>query len=742
MLNWFTDIAEDIGDFLSNIIGTVLWLLCDLFFIILDLFENLFKAFAGIGNASNASGEAIEGDLVLYLINSDVVQQIFMSILILSFFLLIIFSIVAIVKNQYADKQEPVSKIINSSFKALFMYLLVPVATVVCLLVGNIILQGIDGATKMTSTGGASDMLFITAAYNGNKFRYGDTDSHIRQLKIMLEDGDLPADIINAMNQTCNITIGEESTYRNADFAQMANILDEAFISGDLNGGFGETATKWSWNNVNNFYHPFGISYLLIWVGGAFLIWAIGKITWGMVARTFKMTLFYALSPAVMATFPLDNGKALGSWRGEMIKNGTMAYAAVGVMNVLYSVLPVLNEIHIGGAIGNGIVKLFIYIIAFSSAKDLIASISGWFGPGDALAEGVKAKAMVSKHVSPQKALGAFAGIRGGIKAAKDHGYSGDKFKDRMGRLAGGLMGGLESTGATKSLRDMQKTWTDSKKTGESGYKTWRTTNLSGDVDKVKLAKYEEYEQRDKLQKQYEAMGGGKDVYGASLDDGTDPEMLKRREFLYNASDAGQAIMEKELKEQEIKEKENKQEGEFIGILNELAKANKARVKAEAKLKAEYEATGHKNWDTLSEEQRQRVINHMIRTGKDAKGKDINTDLLQELNSAYNETVKTAKGAFKAVESQKTIDEEFKTFLEGAEGDAIFNDAKSVDLATLEKVEAEVIENKRKAKELEKNAEELKKQVAAHNQADIYGGITDSDHLKKIENYRKAHPKS
>ncbi|MBQ7798334.1 MAG: hypothetical protein IJ371_04355, partial [Clostridia bacterium] len=64
MLNWFTDIAEDIGDFLSNIIGTVLWLLCDLFFIILDLFEKLFKAFAGIGNASNESGEDIEGDLV------------------------------------------------------------------------------------------------------------------------------------------------------------------------------------------------------------------------------------------------------------------------------------------------------------------------------------------------------------------------------------------------------------------------------------------------------------------------------------------------------------------------------------------------------------------------------------------------------------------------------------------------------------------------------------------------------
>ena len=113
------------------------------------------------------------------------------------------------------------------------------------------------------------------------------------------------------------------------------------------------------------------------------------------VIRLFKMVLYFAISPAVMATFPIDGGKALGSWRSEMVKNGTSAYCAIGVLNVLYSVLPFFNTIDIFGDSSKGvgltslIVRLFIYIIAFSSAKDLIGAVSGWFGTGNALADGI-----------------------------------------------------------------------------------------------------------------------------------------------------------------------------------------------------------------------------------------------------------------------------------------------------------------------------------------------------------------
>jgi hypothetical protein len=69
------------------------------------------------------------------------------------------------------------------------MYLLVPIATVVCLMVGNIVLRAIDGATKATTSGSASDMLFMSAAYNANKLRDDDQDEALDTLKTMIEKG-------------------------------------------------------------------------------------------------------------------------------------------------------------------------------------------------------------------------------------------------------------------------------------------------------------------------------------------------------------------------------------------------------------------------------------------------------------------------------------------------------------------------------------------------------------------------
>ncbi len=509
---WTTDFADVIGDF----VGSFLWLLSDIFFIILDMFEDLYRKFAGIDtNVTTSSGETIDGDLVLYFIQSNIVQQIFMSIFILSLFLLIIFTIFAIVKNQYSEKQEPVSKIVNSSFKALLMYLLVPIATIVCLLVGNVVLQAIDGATKTNDYAQTiSDSLFSTATYNANRLRYGTTAEKAEQLEnIVQEEGLLPQHIKDLIEQECNVDLDSTDTYISdgVDYDKMAIIIDEAFITGNLYGrASGANSDKWAFAHVSDFYYGTKISYITIWIGGAFLIWAIGKITWGLVARLFKMTLFYAISPAVMATFPIDGGKALGSWRGEMVKNGTMALCSVGILNVLYSVLPAFNNIDLygdattGGGLASSIARLFIYIIAFSSAKDLIGAISGWFGAGDALGEGVKAKGMVDSKIgakklasASKKGLGYFAGIQGGIDAASKHG--GNKFM-------GALQGAFSQTGAAKTMSDYAKAYDDSKKAGKNQYKTHRTEGLFGNVNDVKLAEYEGYDivaaENKKLQKQ------------------------------------------------------------------------------------------------------------------------------------------------------------------------------------------------------------------------------------------------
>lgn len=479
MLGLWDDVGDAISDTIGRVVGSILWLLCDIFFIILDLFESLFRAFAGISEKGiKINGEVVEGDIVLYLTQSNLVQQIFISILILSLFLLIIFTIFAIVKNQYAEKQEPVSKFVNNAFKALFMYLLVPVATIVCLMVGNVVLQAIDGATRPTNSVSSSGMLFTTAAYNANKLRDDDLSKDIENLKYYYKHDMIVGAEVDIQRAT-GVTEDNVDQIRDRETMEIiASIIDEHFVNGDLNPGFGDTK-QWNFNNVSNFYHSLEISYLVIWVGGAMLIGAIGKIAWGLVSRVFKMTLYFAISPAIMATYPIDNGKALGAWRGEMVKNGTMAFVAVGVLNVLYSILPAFRGIQIGSGIGALIIELFIMIIAFNGAKDMISSVSGWFGVGNAFDEGAKASQTVSKPFKTMATagLGAFVGARAGYKSAKEIGDA-QKFWSKAG-LKSAFTGGFAGAGVgSKSLKEMQDKLEKTRKAGEQAYIDSKTKHL------------------------------------------------------------------------------------------------------------------------------------------------------------------------------------------------------------------------------------------------------------------------
>lgn len=599
------DILEDIGDFVMSFVGQILWLFCDIFFLILDLFEDLFRKFAGIDtNVTSATGEKIEGDLVLYFVNSSVVQEIFMAILILSLFLLIIFTIFAIVKNQYSDKQEPVSKFINGSFKALLMYLLVPIATVVCLLVGNIVLQAIDGATKGSANAAtASDMLFLSATYNANKLRNGTSAEKKKDIQDMIKNHNLPEQVKLEIEKQCQVDLDSDFNAGLVDFDLMANIIDDAFIAGVLAGDTdaeNAKSDKWNFYVVDSYYNSMRISYIIIWVGGAFLIWAIGKITWGMIARLFKMVLYFAISPAVMATFPIDGGKALGAWRGEMVKNGTSAYCAIGVLNILYSILPFFNNIDMFGDSSRGvgittlIVRLFIYIIAFSSAKDLIGAVSGWFGTGNALADGISASGQVKAGLqkpgkmltgAATKGVGYFAGIKSGIGAARDNGGS---------KIMGAISGGMSATGFGKSFSDVSKAYKSAGDSGAAAQKSWKTFSLDGDKKKTKTA---QYEAREAINKEMKAIKAAELRLNAAFDEevsakgytaGSDEykklqaRYAKEKDALRASAAFVQPLYESREKVLESMQKKNDEQSSYFQAFDDYSKAQATMDKYKA----------------------------------------------------------------------------------------------------------------------------------------------------------------
>lgn len=556
-------ISDTILNAIWSALGWIWWMLCDIFFLLLDFFELVFRKLAGI-DPVYVDGEKQEGDLVLYLIKSDVIQNIFYSILMLSFFLLIIFTVVAIVKNQYVDKPKPVMNIIGDSFKGLLMYLLVPIATIACLMVGNVILQAIDGATRTETSGSASDMLFLAAAYNANYLRDGDFDDQkdwfiemygngsLQPLKIVLE-------IQYGIGSIEDIEALDEAHGGAETIAAVASLIDEEFTNGKLTVG----DDKWSHSSVSLFYKLYKISILTVWIGGAFLIWAYGKMTWGVASRLFKMAVGFAISPALMATYPLNQGKALDSWKGDMVKNGTMAYCAVGVLNILYSIMPLFLSVDIfqgdnfATAIYGQFIKLFLVVIIYSGASKLIDQVSGWFGTGNALAEGIAQADAAKKAVKGakdkigskrKKMVGTFQGIRGGAKKAGDAGKN---------KFFGGLMGAYKGSGLADSFVDpaaIGKEWNDANKAGGSYYQDLKTNTFNIETNKANKALFEEVEEQDKLSKRLKGIN-----YDITKDTGANtPDALaaaKEREKLL-ATGEGQWAIEGRDVELAVKEGE------------------------------------------------------------------------------------------------------------------------------------------------------------------------------------------
>lgn len=765
VLAWFDELGEEILNLLVNqTIGPLLWGLCDIFLVILDLFEWIFEAFAGtLEGGVTVQGQTVKGDLVLFLIQSDVVTQLFISILILSFILLLMFTVFAIVKNQYSEKQEPVSKIINGSFKALFMYLLVPVATVVCLLVGNIVLQAIDGGTNAANSTKASGMLFRTAAYNGNKLRDSSPSDAREDLQYWYDMNYLNVTTKNRIKDEVGITSSNIDTLEDYDdLYKIADIIDEQFANGDLatskawsfqvGGGLGLSGlgdSYWSYGTVCIFYDAFRLSYITIWVGGAFLIGAIGKICWGLIARLFKITIYYTISPAIMATFPIDNGKALGSWRSAMVQQTTSAYCAVAAVNILYSILPVFNNIDIGGGLGGCIIKLFIMIIAFKSTDDLIKTISGWFGTGDALSDGKAAKDAVKSTVksaidktrsASKTAMGTFQGIKGGVEGAKTLGKN---------KVMGGLLGAWQGSGlAEKSGLDpakWAKDYKDGVKKGTQYYEDLYTNY--GTNAKANKSIFANKEENDALKKRWEAYAGEGATFNMKAALNGDAKEQKKAQKLVNMSDAADIILADEIADHQMKVKDNQKDAAFAGIVKEFDEANQEFVEATKSMDDEWEHIFGSGVNIKSEWKEmflrgenlhnakfdtQEEFDALMRAAKLMS--DASIQRAQALQDAKNNAEKAFKQQQIIVENKMDTSEDFGKFMDSKglfkDGNIVINEIKEVLLAV-----------EKATSDLEKAGEELDIKKADVNYRKFTGDLHDNEQ-KILNKHNAANPKS
>lgn len=384
---------------------------------------------------------------------------------------------------------------------------------------GNVVYGRTDyfGLGSYTKTETFSGAMFKIGAYNANRLRTGENflskehskwweswDSFKDTILKGIDDPSKPNfDTLNIIGQWYPATITTEegqvewAAYQ-VDYAFANNLrlaqgkLTFEIYCTNLNG-VGKAATTavyaldnfaknnvytWSFSKYNvtlvwHYYNLWAFNLPLYLIGICTLFGLLGKIVLGLMTRIVKCAALFLIYPAILGIAPLDDWGMFKKWRGEFVKEVLMAYGAILGMNILFLVLPYLNNISwfgvgtwFGGTyvknILDYIVNGIVMIAGVTMVQSFMGFLNGLVGGADAIAAGenvekgvkdaakkVATTAMMAVGVGgflgkAGMAIGRAASAKGKIGAAK--GLIADNAKDISAKETD--IAGLKSTGA------------------------------------------------------------------------------------------------------------------------------------------------------------------------------------------------------------------------------------------------------------------------------------------------------
>ena len=293
----------------------------------------------------------------------------------------------------------------------------------------------------------------------------------------------------------------------------------------------------------------------------------------------------------------------------------------------------------------------------------------------------------------------------------------------------GAIQGAMSQTWAGKFRSDFVKSQDEAKKAGANRYKEYRTTGFGGITDEDKLKAYEKPAKEKKMHDRYKAATGfdyKNKKYDPQLDTGDDVEQLKAREYLKNASTAGEAIYEDETNQLKIDETRNKREGGYLEILNTLAKANMKVGSLRGDLNNMDVNTSAWNMADAA------AVKKALYTEIQARSKaGKNTDMLQETANQIVDAIESASSAKKAAEDRKLSDSGFARYIGEGTGKDAYIHANAGTNKELEKVAKLVRDNAKETRKIEERTLELEKNKAEANQRDLFGKLSKDEEEKK-----------
>ena len=472
---------------------------------IVDFIEMCFRAFAGLDN-DGASGlrlsiDGKSGDILIQMLTSRAVLDIFFATAIVGVFLLIITTIFSMIKVEYTTEGANNSKsgIIAKSLKSLCNMLIIPLLVIFGVVIGNQVLGLIDTATGGGEGNKISGNLWVTGATNAmfaNSKQLIDVDvGELGTAVVMVQNSYYTQAFLGlaapyALQEAFKKTVTDIANIwgSSTKFSEVVNsvsfmgALDDgsSHVNPDrsnIESGFKSVAKGYRYydmQNVTTHYNILEVNYFIIILAATIIIKNLYQCCFGLIDRLYRCTALFIIMPIVVGMTPVKD--SLGKWRGDFIGRALAAYGVVISMNLFFTIAAVLLSIDIdfmgsgaGSFFGNlfmkGLIQMVLVVVGCTFINKLAGDMGSYFGGTDLRATGESVQSDAKKTVQD-----ATAGIRKAVQiggaiattvatggmgiAAKLK--SGIAFKNNMADAQQGLSNAMANVGAPNAqINDM-----------------------------------------------------------------------------------------------------------------------------------------------------------------------------------------------------------------------------------------------------------------------------------------------
>lgn len=372
---------------------------------LIDFVEILFRALAGLPSGPQGSEIAFSingksGDLLIQMLTSKEVLQVFYATAIVGVFLLIITTIFSMIKVEYTTEgaQNSKTSIIGKSLKSLCNMLIIPLLCIMGVFIGNQVLDLIDTATGGGEGSKISGTLWVTAASSSMLKTPGSLDDKFGALIIggaVTQTLPKIAIVLGAVDgfSTEIYNIFHKDNPKETLVAELGDPANRDAIEDNF-AKCAEGYNYYTLRDVIKYYYPFTINYFVLIFAACIIIKCLYHTCFGLIDRLYQCTALFIVMPMVVGMSPVKD--SLGGWRSKFISKALSAYGTIISLNLFFIISKILLNITITFSgtwffprtFMSGLIKTIMVLVGCMMIEKLAGDLGGYFGGGNAMSDG------------------------------------------------------------------------------------------------------------------------------------------------------------------------------------------------------------------------------------------------------------------------------------------------------------------------------------------------------------------